>query len=212
MSAIFTEAEHQRIADAIRQIESVTTGEIVCVVARRCEPYEIISLLWSALAGLLTGAVLSVFWTDLPVWGEAPVILLPAAQLAVAALVWIVLRVERLRMLLVPAAVKNRRAARLARTQFLQQGLHGTEGRTGILIFAAIAEHYVEVIADKGINDRVDPGVWNDVIGDFTGLMRQGRTVDAFEGAIAACGDLLKSHAPSEARNPNELPDHLIEI
>jgi putative membrane protein len=35
--------------------------------------------------------------------------------------------------------------------QFMSHGLHLTRNRTGVLIFAALAEHRVEVIADEGI-------------------------------------------------------------
>ena len=42
--------------------------------------------------------------------------------------------------------------------QFLAHGLHKTENRTGVLIFAAVAERYVEIIADAGINAKVHAG------------------------------------------------------
>lgn len=206
MGAVFSDEDHQRISEAIRAIEAETSGEIVCVAARQCEPYQIIAVMWSLLAGLLAGAAAA------PFWGAWPAVWLVPGQVAVAGACLLALQYMPLRMVLVPRAVKRRRAHRLARTQFLEQGLHMTDGRTGILIFAALAEHYVELIADKGINDRVDPAVWNVVIGDFTGQMKQGRTIDAFDGAIRACGGLLKTHAPRPLRNPNELPDHLIEI
>lgn len=206
MGTVFTDQEHERITSAIRAVEAETSGEVVCVVARRCEPYAIIAIMWSALAGLLAGAIAAPFWDGLSaIW-------LVTGQLGVATVIMALLQIERLRMMVVPERVKRRRARRLARTQFLTQGLHRTEGRTGILIFAAMAEHYVEIIADQGINDQVDPGVWGAVIGDFTGLMHRGEIITAFVGAIEACGGLLKTHAPAAQRNPNELPDHLIEI
>lgn len=206
MGTVFSDEDHARISNAIRTIEAETSGEMVCVVARRCEPYQIIAMMWSLFAGLLASALAA------PFWGSLPVVWLIAGQILVVVLALGAQQYMPLRMALVPRAVKRRRARRLAHTQFLDQGLHMTDGRTGILIFAAMAEHYVEIIADRGINDRVDPAVWNATIGDFTGQMRKGRTVDAFEGAIMACGGLLKAHAPRPMRNPNELPDHLVEI
>ena len=52
---------------------------------------------------------------------------------------------------------QRRRASRLAREQFFEPGLHLTRARTGVLIFVAVAEHYVEIIADEGINALVAP-------------------------------------------------------
>jgi uncharacterized membrane protein len=39
------------------------------------------------------------------------------------------------------------------------EGIHLTEHRTGVLIFASVAERYVEIVADSAINARVTPDV-----------------------------------------------------
>ena len=44
-----------------------------------------------------------------------------------------------------------------AMNQFLTHGIHLTEHRTGVLIFASVAERYAEIIADSGINAKVRP-------------------------------------------------------
>ena len=48
--------------------------------------------------------------------------------------------------------------------QFWAQGLHKTEHRTGVLIFASAAERYAEIVADAGINEKVTPEVWERAI------------------------------------------------
>jgi len=68
---------------------------------------------------------------------------------------------------LIPKRIRHQRAHRLAQEQFFQQNLHHTNERTGLLLFVSIAEHYVEIIADKGINDVVHAGVWDEVVTDF---------------------------------------------
>jgi len=206
MSMYFPETDHQRIADAIRAVEAGTSGEIVCVVARACEPYMIIAALWSLLAGLLGGGVAALAGVDLSLAG------LVGVQSGIALLVFLALHHMPLRMALVPRAVKLRRAERMARTQFLEQGLHRTSGRTGVLIFAAMAEHHVEIIADEGINAKVDTGTWDVIVQGFTARMKKGETVDAFIGAIAAAGVELEQHFPRQPDDQGELPDHLVEI
>lgn len=206
MAEYFSDSDHERIAGAIRAAENGTTGEIVCVVARRCEPYAIIAALWAALAALLTPVPAILIDPALSAWWVYII------QGAVFLAVLLALQYMPLRMALVPAAVKRRRARRLARTQFLEQGLHRTAERTGVLIFAAMAERYVEVIADEGINDRVDPQTWPDLVGTFSAHMKRGETVDAFVDAVGRAGDLLQRHFPKTPGNPNELPDRLVEI
>lgn len=206
MAGHFSEPDRQRIADAIRAVEARTSGEIVCVVARACEPYLIIAALWSSLTGLLGGGLLVLGGVGL---SAAQLI---GVQSGIALLAFLVLHHMPLRIALVPRRVKQRRAARLARTQSLEQGLHQTANRTGILIFAAMAEHHVEIIADAGINAVVDPGTWDSIVDGFTSHMKQGRTVDAFLDAISAAGAELDGHFPRQPDDRDELPNHLVEI
>jgi putative membrane protein len=55
---------------------------------------------------------------------------------------------------IVPRRAKHDRAHAEAMRQFFAQGLDKTEHRTGVLIFASIAERYAEIVADAGINER----------------------------------------------------------
>ena len=79
---------------------------------------------------------------------------------------------------------------------FTAHGLHHTESHTGILILASLLEHRVVVLADKGINDKVQPGTWNDVVQILTNGLRSGNACDAFCKAIERCGETLAQHFP----------------
>ncbi len=117
-----------------------------------------------------------------------------------------------LKVRLIPPGVKKLRARRLAREQFFLQNLHGTPGRTGILLFVSVAEHYVEIIADKGINDVVSDNAWEIIVEQFVADVKNNRVVDGFLTAISACGTLLAAHFPATAEDTNALPNHLIEL
>jgi putative membrane protein len=90
------------------------------------------------------------------------------------------------------------------------QSLHTTAGRTGVLLFVSVAERHAEIIADKGIDARVPAGTWKKVIDDLTAAIGEGHSADGFVAAITAIGAHLARHFPPTARDPNELPDHLI--
>ena len=94
--------------------------------------------------------------------------------------------------------------------QFLAHGLHQTEDRTGVLIFACMADHQVEIVADKGIHEKVEPAVWGEAVAALTRQMRAGRPAEGFEAAVSLCGEVLAPHFPPRPVNPNELPDRLI--
>jgi len=66
----------------------------------------------------------------------------------------------KLRFYVVPRRAKHDRAHSEAMRQFFAQGLDKTEHRTGVLIFASVAERYAEIVADAGINEKVTPQVW----------------------------------------------------
>jgi putative membrane protein len=138
-----TDHDRQKIASAIAEAERRTSGELVAVVAQAANDYRYIPLLWPALAALLLPAILLTIRPGMSAWT------LYLAQAAAFLVLALLAHLPPVRMALVPDSVKRRRASRLAREQFFEQGLHLTRARTGVLIFVSVAEHYVEIIADE---------------------------------------------------------------
>jgi putative membrane protein len=126
--------------------------------------------------------------------------------LALLALAWH----PKVRMALVPKSIANANAKRRASEQFLAQNLHTTTGRTGVLLFVSVAEQRVEIIADSGIDARVEKGTWQKIVDDLTRDIGAGRTTGGFVHAIQRIGAHLSEHFPPGSIDPNELPDHLI--
>ena len=110
-------------------------------------------------------------------------------------------------MALVPNSMKRRRASQLAREQFFEQRLHMTRARTGVLIFVSVAEHYVEIIADEGINALVPPGTWDKAVADFVEQVRAGRIAEGFLAVVEVVGARLAEHFPRPADDRDELPN-----
>jgi putative membrane protein len=117
-----------------------------------------------------------------------------------------------LRFRVVPRRAKHDRAHAEAMRQFFAQGLDRTESRTGVLIFASVAERYAEIVADAGINAKVKPVVWDDAIAALISAIKQGRAGDGFVAAIEQCGVVLAEHFPPGAINRDELPNKLVEL
>lgn len=224
----FTDDDQTRIASAIAEAETGTSGEIFCVVSRRVSSYIDVSLGWAAAAALILPMGLIPFGFD-PAWfpnlsdgWEAAHLasrhLVVAQALGVYAVVqaavfvaaFLLTRIPLVRRWVTPRSIRRARVRRVAVQQFLAHGVHVTRERTGVLIFAALQEHQVELVADEGIHSRVDHGVWADAVAALTRELRAGRPVAGFEAAIAQCGAVLADHFPPRADNPNELPDHLV--
>ena len=204
--AFLTDQDRQRIADAIADAERRTSGELVTVIAAAADDYRALPLLWPALAALVLPAGLLTAWPGLSAWR------LYLAQAAAFVVLALIAHLPPVHRALVPAALKRRRASRLAREQFLAHGLDRTRERTGVLIFVAVAERYVEIIADAGIDAVVPPGTWDQAVAAFVERVRTGRIAEGFLAAIGLVGDRLAEHFPPSADDVDELPNRLIEI
>ncbi|RPH79166.1 MAG: hypothetical protein EHM80_08500 [Nitrospiraceae bacterium] len=210
----FTDAERDRIREAVQQAERVTKGEIVPMIVPASALYReaghraglILALL--ALALLLT---IEMYW--LP-WGwhagNAGWLLL-AVVVSYGLGQWLG-RVSMVVRLVTSRERMAHKVALRAEQAFYKHGLHNTKGRTGILIFVSMLERRVHVLADKGINDHVPPGTWDGLVSGIIDGVRTGQATDAICAAIAECGVLLAQVSPVDSRdNPNELPDTLIQ-
>jgi len=202
---MISEAERARITDAIRRAESATSGEIFCVIARQSSEYRLVPLAWAAMLALMVPLPL----IYLTLWPASVIYLFQLAAFAAAA---VGLSHPSIRFHLVPKRAKRDRAHGEALRQFLAHGLHRTQDRTGVLIFASAAERYAEIVADGGINAKVTQQEWDEAIAALIAGIRQGRTGDGFVAAIAKCGAVLAAHFPPGALNKNELPDKLVEL
>jgi len=196
-----------RIADAIRAAEARTTGEIFCVLARNAGAYRLMPVAWAAALALVVPLPL-IFLTE---WEAMTVYVIQLIAFTLAA---VGLSRPALRFRIVPRRTRRERAHAAAMRQFLAHGLQKTEGRTGVLIFAAEAERYVEIIADGGINAKVTQEVWDTAVASLIAAIKDGRAGDGFVAAIEQCGAVLAQHFPVApgSVNPDELPDKLVEM
>ena len=222
-----SQADQDRIAKAVAEAEKTTAGEIYCVLAPEVGDDRSTPLIWATAAALLLPALalLAGFrpemlsrlfggWSIGHAAAQDVAILsalltyigLQAAIFAVvAALVWI----PAVRRLLIPAAVKKARVRQAALDYFLAKDLHLTRERTGVLIFAALAERRVEVIADEGVHQAASSAVWDAVVADLVAGLKRDAIADGFVAAIARAGAILAAHVPPRPDDANELPDGL---
>jgi uncharacterized membrane protein len=86
-------------------------------------------------------------------------------------------------------------------------GVWDTEGNNGVLIYVLMADHDVEIIADRAIAARVSQAEWDAVCGDMEDHFRAGRFAEGSETGIAAVGKLLGKHFPSRGADRDEQPN-----
>jgi uncharacterized membrane protein len=96
-----------------------------------------------------------------------------------------------------------------AEMMFSKLRVWDTAQNNGVLIYVELADHKIEIIADRGIGGHVAATEWTAIA---TALRDRFQAGDFETGALAgiqAVGALLARHYPLAAgeRNPNELPD-----
>jgi len=206
-----TPEEHARVAEAVRRAEANTSGEIFCVLARASDSYFFPSAFFVTLAVLVVGLVVAIllelwwFTIGLPEFAALELLGVLAALAVLRAF-------PALRVHYVPHSVRRRRAHDNAVRQFLARNIHLTDERTGVLLFLSVEERYAEVIADSGINARVQQKDWDRIVDLLVLHAGRDRLADGFCEAVAEVGALLARHFPPRANDRNELDDHLVEI
>jgi putative membrane protein len=197
--------DRTRIIEAIRAAEAHTAGEIYVVIAREADDFRFIPVLWAALVALLVPWPLHL----LTYWSAGSILLTQMAAFVVIALA---LSHPEIRHWVVPPSIAAEAARKSAQAQFLSHGIHLTEERTGVLIYVAIVDRRIEIVADAGINSKVDQSSWNELTRKLIVAARRGALPDGLIEVIGRTGELLAEHWPPRPSNPNELPDRVVEI
>jgi uncharacterized membrane protein len=86
-------------------------------------------------------------------------------------------------------------------------GVWDTEANNGVLIYVLMADHDVEIVADRAIAARVAQAEWDAVCRSMEGHFRAGRFAEGAEAGIAGVGALLARHFPGSGADRNEQPD-----
>ena len=201
--ALLTPQQQQQVADAVTRAEQRTDAEIVTVLAPRADDYSYIPLLWASLIALVVPALVHFLIGGLQIYG------LLMLQWACFVFLSLIFRLPAITTRLIPPRIRHWRASNLARRQFLEQKLHHTRDRTGVLIFVSEAERYVEILVDEGISQHLDDSDWGSIVSDFTRRVALGHTAEGFIACIDACAELLERHVP-KTHPRNQLPNRLV--
>jgi putative membrane protein len=196
------EQDRERISAAIRAAEAKTSGEIVCVLAQASSDTTGLPILLATVVALALPWLLVAFTG----FSVHRILLL---QIAVFFALAVPLCLPRVRVALLPRALRRAAAHRAATEQFHIRGIARKKDRSGILIFVSLAERYARIIADEGIVARVPQSEWQGAVDLLVAHTRAGRMADGFIEAIKKCESVLMIHFPRTETNRDELPDRI---
>lgn len=197
------EQDRDAIAEAVRQAEGVTAGEIVVVIDHAAASYRSVPVVMAlTLALFVPWPLLAMTATSAP---RIFLIQLICAVLLLGALLWYG-RGGRF----VPGFIKRRRAHDGALREFTARGLTRTRQRTGVLLYVALQERYAEILVDTGLDGKVDQAVWDGIVEATLTAARQDRLREGLIDAVRSVGAVLANHAPPSDDDVDELPNTVV--
>ncbi len=203
---LFSDAELDRIREAVAEAETRTAGEIVPYVVRQSGSYQV--AVWRGAAiGAVAVAILALglawFYDGwglgwlYSAWAMALVMTGGGTLGAVIASVS-----EPVRRALAGDARLDEQVHRRAAVAFVDEEVFDTRDRTGILLFVSLFEHRIDVVGDAGINAKVEQGEWAEVVDLVRAGIVSGDLAGGLCAAVERCGDLL--HRRGVAIRPDD--------
>jgi putative membrane protein len=205
VSVFFSPAEQEQIRQAVERAESSTSGEIATMVVARSDGYPEAITLGSVLGAASVALLIAIVIHHVTIWTYIPltVVLYYPFRLLAA-------RVPALQKPFIAGRRMEEAVRARAVRAFHEKGLYRTRHETGILIFISIFEHKVWILGDRGINARIPPESWQQLVQVLASGLREGEACQALCEVIGRCGEELARHFPKEADDRNELKDEIL--
>ncbi|MBM3162430.1 MAG: hypothetical protein FJZ79_03735 [Chlorobi bacterium] len=205
VNRFFTQQDRHLVEERIREAEKTTSGEIVVKVVFSSHTYPQAGLLGGFMLALMVSIVAMLVAGNRDVW----------LFLGIFSMLFILLnelfrRVPLLKRPFVPASDMHGEVDEAAATAFCRRGIYNTQDRTGILIYISVFEHRVRVLADRGINEKVEQHLWQEIVDTIIAGIRRNRQGAAIAEAVDRCGRILAVHFPLKPGDRNELADSVI--
>ena len=90
---------------------------------------------------------------------------------------------------------------------FAQLRVWDTENNNGVLIYVELADHSIEIVADRGIARQVEPEHWQRLAAQMRDRFRSGAFEAGVTEVVAQVAQRLRAHYPLDDARPN--PDEL---
>jgi putative membrane protein len=223
--------DQDRIAAAVTKAEEGTSGEIVCVLAAEVSHYPEVALGCAALAALVLPPLALVlgarplgmaadagFWMAAQAGAlEGEMILALAlyalVQTAIFILVFLILEIPAVRRLATPALLKKHKVERAAHQQFAAIAARAAGSETGVLVFVAVDDRQVVVLADQALHEKADEAAWKAAADAIGAAMKGGHDPTAgIVRAVEICGEALRAHFPARDGQHHVFSDRPLQI
>ena len=92
-------------------------------------------------------------------------------------------------------------------TMFGKLRVWDTEHNNGVLIYLLMADHAIEIVADRALHRAVPAAAWHAVLSGMQQDFRRDAYAEGLETALQRVTDLLAQHFPRDASQPENRDD-----
>jgi len=202
---LFTQEDHKKITETIREVETKTAGEVAVMVVDRSDTYPEARI----MAGILLGGLLALFIAD-RFFDDSLWIFAPLTTTLAFLFGWGAKFVPSVLRFFVPADRLESRVQERALRAFYEKELYKTQDDTGVLFFISLFEHRVWILADEGIYSKIDHNDLQEYALDIARGVKSGTAATALCREIHNVGAILAEHFPIKPDDINELSNKVL--
>jgi putative membrane protein len=206
-----TAAERDQVTAVVREVELTTSGEIVPMIVSRSDDYPMAAAVCSTAISLPLGLLLtdllgSHLWIgDRNIW-----LFLGIIAFSYPVFYALILRTDGFKRFFLNRRQAEHEVREAALAAFYSERLYKTRDENGILIFISVLEQKVWILADAGINRKIEQAAWEDIVSELTAGIKAGRRCEALCAAVRRVGGILSTHFPYEKSDTDELHNLIV--
>lgn len=105
---------------------------------------------------------------------------------------------------------RKKELRKLAEEEFFRLKMNETRDKTGILLFIQLNEKKFYILADEGINSKVEQSTWDTIRDEMLNEFKSGRYSDGVLLGIQKIGTVLSEYFPVKSDDTNELSNKIV--
>ena len=106
--------------------------------------------------------------------------------------------------------LKKKKSVRsLAEEEFFKLGIQNTRDKTGILIFILLEGRKFYILADSGINEKVNEGTWKSIKDEMQSMFLKGEFSKGILHGVNQVGKILSQYFPVKSDDTNEISNRV---
>lgn len=203
--------EQNRINEAVQKAEQKTSGEIVPMIVSQSHHYPLAILTGAFLLAAPSAIILTTLFA--PMVGLASsnmwfFILLTLLLFPI--LLYTVGNIPSFKARFLWISQVEEEVQEGAVNAFYTEGLHRTRDENGILLYISVFERKVWILADRGINEKINPQLWEKIVADLSSGFKANQRCLAICNAVEEVGSILEKSFPIKEDDKNELHNLII--